>query len=312
MPNRLPRQKKTVTVRTDQPPTSRRGTRIVQRGASDGVVRVGFEALGWRDFYHWMLTLSWWAFALGSAGFYLIANVIFAALYLIQPGAITNARPGSFLDAFFFSIQTFATVGYGVMVPATEYANWVMTAETYMGLIGVAITTGLIFARISRPTARVRFASVAVIARHNGTPTLMLRLGNERRSQIVDATVTMSVLRNEFTREGRFMRRFHDLKLMRSKTPIFAISFTAMHVIDEHSPLDGLTAEAMAEEELELLVTVTGLEESLGSTVHARASFVDTEILIGRRYVDIFGVTEDGRRGIDYAKFNDTEADSAA
>ena len=198
------------------------------------------------------------------------------------------------------------------MTAASTGANWVMTAETYMGLIGVAITTGLIFARISRPTARVRFASVAVIARHNGTPTLMLRLGNERRSQIVDATVTMSVLRNEFTREGRFMRRFHDLKLMRSKTPIFAISFTAMHVIDEHSPLDGLTAEAMAEEELELLVTVTGLEESLGSTVHARASFVDTEILIGRRYVDIFGVTEDGRRGIDYAKFNDTEADSAA
>ncbi len=302
-------RRKPALLRSDQSTAKRRQTHIVQRGKSDAVLRYGYQAPGWRDFYHWMLTLSWWAFGIGSAGFYLIANLVFAGLYLLQPGSITNARPGSFLDAFFFSVQTFATVGYGVMVPATQYANWVMTVETYAGLIGVAITTGLIFARISRPTARVLFARVAVIAMHEGKPTLMLRLGNERRSQIVDATVTMSVLRSSYTQEGRFMRRFHDLKLMRSKTPIFSISFTAMHVIDEHSVLYGMSAEKMKEEEIELLVTVSGLEESLGSVVHARASFVDSEILIGQRYVDVFGVTEDGRRGIDYSKFNDTEPD---
>ncbi len=284
-------------------------THIVRRSTSNAVVRVGLASAGWRDWYHRLLTLCWWEFVLGSSAFYLLANAAFALLYLVQPGAVSGMRPGSFLDAFFFSVQTFATVGYGVMAPATTYANWVMTLETYVGLVTVAITTGLVFARISRPTARVKFARMAVIALHDGKPTLMLRMGNERRSQIVDATVTMSVLRNQYTREGRFMRRFHDLKLLRSKTPVFAISFTAMHVIDEHSPLFGLTAEAMHDQELELLVTVTGLEESLGSTVHARASLVDEEILIGRRYADIFGTTEDGRRGIDYGKFDLTEPD---
>ena len=306
MINRLRKQ---PIVHTDQPPISRRRVHVVKRAGSESVVRVGLASAGWRDWYHRLLTLCWWEFVLGSSAFYLLANALFALLYLLQPGAVSGMQPGAFSDAFFFSVQTFATVGYGVMAPATPYANWVMTLETYVGLVTVAITTGLVFARISRPTARVKFAHMAVIAQHDGKPTLMLRMGNERRSQIVDASVTMSVLRNQYTTEGRFMRRFHDLKLLRSKTPVFAISFTAMHVIDEHSPLFGLTAEDMRDEELELLVTVTGLEESLGSTVHARASFVDHEILLGQRYVDIFGTTEDGRRGIDYGKFDLTEPD---
>ena len=303
----LLRGRKSPSLRSDRSPATRRQTHIVARGKSDTVLRFGYQPPGLRDFYHHLLTMSWWEFLLSSSIVYLLMNSGFAGLYMLQPGSITNAHPGSFLDAFFFSVQTFATVGYGVMVPATLYANTIFTLESFVGLLTVAVTTGMVFARISRPTARVMFAKVAVIAQHDGKPMLMLRLGNERRSQIVDATVTMSVLRSEFTKEGRFMRRFHDLKLMRSKTPIFSISFTAMHVIDEHSPLYGMTAAKMKAEEIELLVTVTGLEESLGSTVHARASFTDSEILIGRRYVDVFGVTEDGRRGIDYSKFHDTE-----
>ena len=305
----ISRRRTQLTVHTDLTPRAVPQTHMVRRSGADPVVRVGLASAGWRDLYHWLLTLSWWEFLLGSSAIYLFANAIFALLYLVQPGAVSGMRPGSFLDAFFFSVQTFATVGYGVMAPATSYANWVMTLETYVGLVTVAITTGMVFARISRPTARVKFAKVAVIAQHDGKPTLMLRMGNERRSQIVDATVTVSALRNHTTAEGRFMRRLADLKLVRAKTPVFAISFTAMHVIDEHSPLLGLTVEDMHAEELELLVTVTGLEESLGSTVHARASFVDEEILLGQRYVDIFGTTEDGRRGIDYGKFDLTEPD---
>lgn len=306
----LNRQRKISELDSGKPPARRRIRRPQTRQTDDSdTIRIGQARAGWRDLYHWLLTMSWWEFVLGSLGVYLVANVVFTVLYMIEPGGVANARPGSFLDAFFFSVQTFATVGYGQMYPATEYANWVMTLETYIGLVTVAVTTGMVFARISKPTARVRFAKVAVIAMHDGQPTLMLRMGNERRSQIVDATVTLSALRGRQTKEGRFMWRFYDLKLARSKTPVFSISFTAMHAIDEHSPLYGLTAADMAAEELELLVTVTGLEESLGSTVHARNSYVASEILFGQRYVDIFSQNPDGRWGIDYGKFDLTEPD---
>ncbi len=272
-------------------------------------MRVGLQSAGWRDVYHRVLTMKWWQFLLGSLATYGMANACFAGLYLLQPNSILNARPGVFLDAFFFSVETFATVGYGVMSPATNYANWVMTVETFVGLVTVAITTGMVFARISRPTARVKFAKVAVIARHDGVPTLMVRMSNERLSQIVEARVSMAVLRSQYTAEGRFMRRFEDLRLVRANTPIFAISFTAMHVITDTSPLFGMTSEMMQNEEIELLVTVTGLEESLGQTVHARASYIADEILLAQRYVDIFGETEDGRRGIDYTRFDLAEPD---
>jgi inward rectifier potassium channel len=308
MKHPLPRRKHPV-VHTDRAPVALHTSHIVQREASDRVVRVGQEAAGMQDLYHRLLTMGWGQFLFVTSAVYLLANAVFAVLFFLQPGSIANARPGSFWDAFFFSVETFATVGYGVLAPATDYANWVMTVETFVGLVTVAATTGVVFARISRPTARVKFAKVAVVAMHEGKPTLMIRMGNERRSQIVEANVTMAILRSRTTVEGRFTRRFEDLKLIRAKTPIFAISFTAMHVVDEHSPLFGMSPEDLKAAEIELLVTVTGLEETLGQTVHARASYVAEEILLGQRYVDIFGLTDDGRRGIDYSKFDLTQPD---
>lgn len=307
-----PSRRRHPVIYTDRPPTGRRAGHIVARSKQDDVVRSGLETSTWNDLYHRLLTMSWPGFMLASSGLYMLVNSAFAILYLLQPGSITNARAGSFLDAFFFSVQTFATVGYGVMVPATLYANIVFTLESFVGLITVAITTGMMFARISRPTAKVKFAKVAVITQYEGRTALMLRMGNQRRSQIVDAVVRLSLLRSKFTKEGRFMRRFQDLKLERSDTPLFAISFSAIHIIDETSPLFGMTEAMLRAEEVELLATVTGLEEGLAQTVHARVSFTAEEILMHQSYVDIFGVTEDGRRGIDYAKFDATEPDPHA
>lgn len=302
-------RKSQPVVFTDRKPASTKGARIVSRSSADRLLRVGLRA-NWRsDLYYRSLTLNWWQFILMSALVYLAANVIFAGLYLIQPGSILNARPGSFADAFFFSVETFATVGYGVLSPATTYANWVMTLETLVGLMMVALTTGLLFARVSRPTARVLFSEVAVIGQHNGQPCLMIRLGNQRLSQIVDARVSVTILRNEITTEGRFIRRFHDLKLLRERTPVFALSFTAMHIIDKSSPLFGLDAAEMARSEVEVLVTVTGLDETMGQVVHARSSYTADEIRFGHRYADVFGSTADGRRAIDYRRFHDTVAE---
>lgn len=302
-------RKRKVPLRLDTKQTTRPkiGSRIVQRTAADGAVRVGLRQRWWEDLYHRLLTLGTWPFLLLALIVYIAANAIFAEAYYLQPDSIANAQPGSFLDAFFFSVETFATLGYGVLSPNSVYANIVMTLETLAGIMLVAVTTGVMFARISRPTARVMFSRVAVITHYNGHPTLMVRMGNERRSQIVQAEVGLSLLRSEHTAEGHFMRRFYDLPLLRGRTPVFALSFTAMHVIDETSPLHGATAEDLVENEMELLVTVTGLEETMGQTVHARASYLPEEILFDHRYADIFGVAEDGRRVIDYSRFHVAE-----
>ncbi len=286
------------------------GARIINIGQPRGgatLIRVGLP-MDWRgDLYHRALTLSWPRFMALIAIVYLMANLFFAFLYWLQPGSVANAAPGSYLDAFFFSVETFGTIGYGVLSPATVYANSVMTVETLCGILLVALTTGVMFARVSRPTARVLFSRVAVIAPHNGVPTLMVRMGNQRVSQIIQAEVTMTLVRNERTDEGAFMRRFYDLALERGRTPIFAMSFQAMHRINESSPLFGATPDTLMAMEAEILVTVTGLEETMAQTVHARASFLPDEVLFNHRYVDIFGTTDDGRRAVDYRRFHDAE-----
>src|SRR5215469_14319317 len=210
------------------------------------------------DLYHHLLTMPWsLLFALISST-YIGFNLIFAGLYLLQPGSIANARPGSLADAFFFSIQTSATIGYGDMRPATLFANILVTGEVLAGMTMLAIATGLVFARFSRPTARVMFSRVAVVVPHDGVPTLMFRVANQRRNQIVEAQVSIALMRNEVTAEGVAMRRFHDLHVERSRTPMFSLSWTVMHRIDERSPLYGATVESLLRHQAEIVVAIVG------------------------------------------------------
>lgn len=278
--------------------------RIVPRTQAEQIRRANLDTRWHRDLYHRTLQLPWYAFLALGCGVYLLVNLVFAGLYLLQPGSIAGAS-GGFGDAFFFSIQTIATIGYGVMSPATVYCNALVTIETMAGLVFLALATGVTFARISRPTARVLFARSAVIMRHNGTPTLAFRLANERRSQILEADVAVALLRYERSAEGAVMRRFHDLALVRSHTPVFALTFTIMHCIEPGSPLHGATPESLAAEDVELLITVTGLEEITSQTVHARFSYRPDEIRFGHRFADIFATDGLGRL-IDYGLFHDT------
>jgi len=279
---------------------------LLERDTADEVVRFGVERKWFGDLYHRTLTVSWPVFLATGSTVYIAANLGFGALYLLQPGSITAARPGSFADAFFFSVQTMATIGYGVMSPATFYANLLMTVETAAGLLFLALTTGLIFARFSRPTARVLFSRVAVVGPYNGVPTLSVRLANQRSNQLLAAEVTMTLVRDELTREGELSRRFYDLKLVRERSPVFALSFRAMHPIDRDSPLYGMNYEKLAEQHAEIVVIASGVDETLVQPVGARTSYLPHEILWSHRFVDIFGWTEDGRRAIDYRRFHDT------
>ncbi len=289
-----------------------RTTRLVPRGRADTIRRVNLRTRWWEDLYHDALTMSWGAFLLWSASVYAAINALFAVLYLLQPGSIQNAQPGSFADAFFFSVQCISTIGFGGLSPATLYANLLVTVEAFISLAIVALATGSVFARISRPRARVMFARRAVIGIHNGVPTLFVRLANARASQILSAEVQVALLRYETTIEGETFRRFYDLKLARNKTPVFAMTFLLMHHIDEQSPLFGCTSADMVADATECLVTVTGLEEITSQTVHARYSYGPEEILWGHRFRDMFVVDPEGQRYIDYGGFHETEPTGAS
>ena len=188
------------------------------------------------DFYHRLLTMPWWMLFLLLAASYVTFNLVFAALFMLQDGSIADARPHSFADAFFFSVQTMATIGYGEMRPSTFYANFLVTFEVLLGMTGLAIASGLVFARFSRPTARVHVQQVAVIVAHDGVPSLMFRAANQRRNQILEAQVTVMLLRDEISGEGVEMRRFHDMAVSRPHTPMFALTWTVIHPIDEFEP----------------------------------------------------------------------------
>lgn len=281
-------------------------THLIARDRADEVIALGLGQPWFRDLYYFALRVSWSRFLLGVVVLYGAANAVFALVYMLPGHAIANARPGSFDDAFFFSIQTMATVGYGQMWPQTLYANIVVTVESAVGLMFLAVVTGLVFARFSRPTARILFSRVAVIAPYNGVPALTVRLANQRRNQILQAEVDLALLRDELTEEGEMIRRFYDLQLARHRSPVFALTFTVMHRIDAESPLYGATAASLQAQNAELVVTASGIDETIAQRVHARTSYLSDEILWDHRFADLFGWTEDGRRVIDYRRFHDT------
>ena len=293
-----------------EPSLQQRG-RVVSREGRINIVRAGVARGYLNDLYHFLLVSSWPRLLAILLGLYLTSNVLFACAYLLGDHAIVNARPGSFADAFFFSVQTMSTIGYGVLAPRTPYANVLMTTEAFIGLLGLAMVTGMIFAKFSRPTARVLFSRVAVMTRRDGVPCLMFRMANRRGNQIVEARVHVVLALTETTAEGEVIRRLHDLAMAREQNALFALSWTAIHPITENSPLLRATPESLVEKEAEIIVSMTGLDETFSQTVHARHSYVPEEILWSARFVDILSRTPDGRRQVDYSRFHDVVPEDA-
>jgi inward rectifier potassium channel len=283
----------------------RRSLGRTPRGARMAIMK-GQDSGRFRDFYHEMLTASWPMFFLQLAGMFIVVNLVFSLLYVADRGGIANARPGSFMDAFFFSVQTLGTLGYGVMAPHSLYANILVTAESFSGILTIALFTGIIFARFSRPFARVLFSRVAVVTHFDGVPTLMFRAANQRGEAMLDATVTVVLARQYTTLEGVTMRRFQELKLLRSTSPLFALSWTVMHPIDEASPLFGLTPEQMQAQEMEIVITMNGVDETIADRIYARHAYWADEIVWNERFVDVISVTPTGHRIVDLNRFHDT------
>ena len=288
-----------------------RSARPARLAQTDPARRRSFVVRGdhnpaWRDVYHNLLTMRWWTFVLAAALVYTGANLVFAVLYWPDTQGLTGARPHSFVDALNFSVETLGTIGYGAMAPHDGYTNVLVATEAFTSIFLTAVLTGLTFARVSRPSARILFSDVAVIAPFEGRPTLMMRAANQRANQILEAEATLT-LASQLVTDGVFMRVFAPMTLRRARSPLFAVSWTMMHVIDETSPLHGRDDAWMRQVSAEFIVTVAGVDETSSQRVHARTSYMADELVWGRHFADIITPPGDGegRWTIDYTRFHD-------
>ena len=270
------------------------------------VVAYGMPPMGWRDIYHHALEVNWPTFFAALALVFLTLNAVFAGLYSLGDASIANQSPPGFAGAFFFSVETLATVGYGDMHPQTTYAHVIATLEIFIGMSGIAMATGLVFARFSRPRAKIMFARNVVVRSLNGKRTLMLRAANARQNVIAEATARLRLMQDERSPEGYLIYKIRDLKLERSEHPIFLLGWVMMHVIDETSPLHNATAESLAAGDALLLLTIEGADETAAQTVQARYSWRHDDIRWNHRYVDLIR-DEDGVTSVDYDNFHRIE-----
>jgi len=270
------------------------------------VIAEGQRLSFWADISHRCMTASWPAFIAGAVLVFVGFNAVFAVLYWIGNQPISNVPDGAYIDYLYFSIETLSTAGYGDMHPQTHYGHFIAATELFTGIFSMSLMTGLIFARFSRPNARLLFADHPVISSHDGKPTLMVRFANERHNIIGNATARIWLLRNEVSQEGGSFRRFYELPLVRNEHPALALSWTLYHVLDEASPLHGLDAADFEASKVSLVVVVSGYDVVAAQTVHARKPYSYHDILFGQRYADILGTTDDGRIRIDYGRFQET------
>jgi inward rectifier potassium channel len=275
------------------------------------VPRVGQRDGLWRDAYFSLLRMPWRGFVPLLFAAWLSIIAVFAVLFYLDPDAVAGVRPGHFGDVLFFSVETMATIGYGYFAPHSFYGHVLVTIEAFFGMLAIAVATGLTFAKFSRATARVLFSDRAVVTTRNGRPTLMIRMANGRDSQVVEAQLRLTLVRDETTAEGEWMRRFHELRLERSWTPTFGLTWTALHVIDEASPLAGQSTETRAGSNAEIVASFVGLDETFAQTVFARASYAAAEIEWGARFADMFERAPDGRRRVDYTRLHAIERSGA-
>ena len=262
------------------------------------------------DIYHRLLGLSWPRLGGLFMASFLSFNLTFAALFRLDPDGLalesTNHAIPLFWRDFFFSVHTVATIGYGNVYPQSFYANAVVVAEITIGIFFFALTTGIVFARFSRPTARILFSSVAIVRRVDGVPTLMVRAANQRHNLIYSATVQVSVLRDEQI-DGRTMRRFIDLALERDKNPVFALTWTIMHRIDQDSPIREWVEHQSRIGNAEIVVVLSGTDAASGQAIHGRYAYRAEDIRWDKRFADILSSDPDGVRTIDYARFHTVE-----
>lgn len=282
-------------------------TRLLNRDGTFNVRRRGLHFWTQLNSYHALLTMRWWKFNALLAVSYLFINLAFAVGYLAcGPGALRGDNGnGSFAQAFFFSVETFSTIGFGNIVPSTHLAATLVVVEAFVGLTSVAIATGLLFARFSRPTAEIVYSRIGVIAPYFNKTGFMFRITNARQNQIIDLTARVIMSRFEQI-DGRMQRRYHQLKLERDTVAFFPLAWTIVHPIDHDSPIYGWDQAMMDAAATEFLVLLTGLDETFAQQVHSRTSYTAQDVRWNAKFVSMY--EDDGANvAIDVGRLNDVE-----
>jgi inward rectifier potassium channel len=271
------------------------------------ILTEGFRRVVFQDLFHHFMTITWPQLFATFGVFFLAFDALFGLAYYFVPGCIANLNPPGFAGAFFFSVETLATVGYGDMHPQTVYGHSVAMIEIFVGLMSLALITGLMFARFSRPRARFLFSKSMVVRPMDGQRTLILRAANLRLNVIQDASASLYLMRNEVTQEGFRIRRVVDLPLVRSTQPRFNLGWTIMHVLDESSPLACETPESLQKSDAVFVVNMSGIDESTGQMLTARTDYANSDVHWSATFRDILMEDADGTLHIDYAKFDEVE-----
>ncbi|MFA6468564.1 MAG: ion channel [Bacteroidota bacterium] len=311
--------KKTVQTREDTNDlgfgsrlSQEQNKRMMNRDGTFNVDREGMSFLKSLSMYHWLITISWTKFLFLMAGFYVVVNFVFATgFYLCGTNALNGIESTTltnyYWNCFFFSVETFATIGYGALNPRTAAANWLMTFEAFFGLVGAAMATGLLFARFARPHAKILYSNTAVIAPFKNGKALMVRIINQRSSQLIniEAHIVFSWMT---VKEGRRVRQYLPLHLDRSNVTFFPLHWTIVHQIDDKSPLYEKDKTFLQETESEIFVLVTATDETYSQTVHSRSSYRYDEVAWGAKFKDIFEKSTTGKAiGVNLNRIHDIE-----
>jgi inward rectifier potassium channel len=288
-----------------EPHQRRRMRDVAAQFGGTEIVTTDAPRYDWRDPYHALLAIGWGPFLLIVLGYYLTLNAVFGTLYALRPGSVANLPPGRWDDAFFFSVETFGTVGYGAMVPQTPYGHLVATMEIFLAMLSTAVLTGLIFVRFARPRANMEFSRQITIALHDGVPTLSLRLCNRRTGTIFHARASLSLIREYRTVEGHLVWRSYDLPLMLSQMQAMSLAWTLRHVINTDSPLHGLSLDQLTEMDAQFVVSITGTDATLAAPVHAVRAYEPADLLWGFRFADVITIDGRGRTRVELARLHD-------
>jgi inward rectifier potassium channel len=285
--------------------------RFLNRDGTFNVVRRGLSFFRSQNTYHWLLTISWVKFFLIVIAGYFVANILFAFGYILcGPGALRGVEGATLADrlseAFFFSVQTLATIGYGRVSPNGLAANLLVTIEALAGLLSFALATGLLFARFSRPSAKILFSNEAIIAPYQDTTAFEFRIANERSNQLIEVEATVTLSRLE-TDRGERIRKFYNLSLERKRVVFLPLHWVIVHRIDETSPLYGITPEDFESSDAEFLILLTAIDETFAQTVHARSSYKHHEVVWGAKFRDMFLPSDDGMISIDMRRLHEIE-----
>ena len=256
-----------------------------------------------KDLYFYFMESSWIKLISLIFLLYLVSNIIFAFLYSLDPSGLSAINDLRFIDYFFFSVQTMSTIGYGAMSPISFYSNLIVTIEAAFGLIGVAIFTGVVFSKISRPYAKILFSKKMVYSLYDGQKCLAFRLGNTRGNEFVEAKVNVSALVDSETKEGKEFRRILNLPLVRDYSPFFSLTWTVFHPVDKDSPL--FDCGVHSKKIKGIVVTVSGHDGTYSNTVYSRYVYYTKDIIDDKYFVDIMDELDDGTMIIDYENFHE-------